>query len=117
MLYSDRSRKSPRIAYVDQQRRVEGQHRGAAIDNNDIVGSASYNIFVGIAVASIFGAGFFFDIFWPERRESKSVRLECKSCAVVVTIMALSDALAFTIIVATRSASITGVDANVAKEP
>jgi lipid-A-disaccharide synthase-like uncharacterized protein len=67
------------------------------VQNNDIVGITSYNIFIGIAVATIFGSGFFFDLFWPERTESKSVRLAWKIFSLVVSIMALGDALALTV--------------------
>jgi len=97
--------------YVDQQSFVEAHNNLAVEYNDDFVGIASYNIFVGIAVATIFGAAFFFDLFWPERHESKAVRLAWKISAVVVTIMALADAIALVVIVATRQAYITGVDA------
>jgi len=67
------------------------------VQNNDIVGIFSFNIFVGIAVATIFGSGFFFDLFWPERKESKSVKLAWKICSLVVSIIAFADALALTV--------------------
>jgi len=96
--------------YVDQQDGISTRSGGRAlVHNNDIIGIASYNIFVGIAVATIFGSGFFFDLFWPERKESKSVRLAWKICSVLVSLMALGDALALTVIVAKRRAHITGV--------
>jgi uncharacterized membrane protein len=82
---------------VDQQSFVENLNHLAAVYNDDFVGIASYNIFVGIAVATIFGAAFFFDLFWPERRESRSVRLAWKISAVVVTVMCLADAIAMTV--------------------
>jgi uncharacterized membrane protein len=69
----------------------------AAEYNDDFIGIASYNIFVGIAVATIFGAAFFFDLFWPEREESPSVRLAWKICAIVVTVMCFADAIALTV--------------------
>ena len=83
--------------YVDQQAFIQNLDNQAAVYNDDFIGAASYNIFVGIAVATIFGAGFFFDLFWPERQESKSVRLAWKISAVVVSIMALGDALSMTV--------------------
>ncbi|KAH9216349.1 hypothetical protein DL95DRAFT_387649 [Leptodontidium sp. 2 PMI_412] len=96
--------------YVDQQDGISTRSGGRAmVHNNDIVGIFSYNIFVGIAVATIFGSGFFFDLFWPERHESSSVKLAWKICSVVVSFMALADALALTVIVATHSAHISGV--------
>ena len=82
-------------------------HSTAKVHNDDFVGIASYNIFVGIFVATIFGAGFFFDLFWPERHESRSVRFAWKVCSVLACIMCLADALALTVIVATHRATIT----------
>ena len=66
------------------------------------MGAASYNIFTGIYVAVIFGAGFFFDLFFPERKESNAVRLAWKICAVLACVFALADALTLTIIVTTK---------------
>ena len=83
--------------YVDQQEFIGNLNNLAAVYNDDFVGIASYNIFVGIAVATIFGAAFFFDLFWPERKESASVHVAWKICAVIVCIMGLGDALALTV--------------------
>lgn len=85
------------LEYVDQQSFIENLDTNAQVHNDDFVGIASYNIFVGIFVATIFGAGFFFDLFWPERHESKRVRLAWKICAILACIMALADALALTV--------------------
>lgn len=76
---------------------MESMDDVTAVYNDDFVGVASYNIFVGIAIATIFGSGFFFDLFWPERHESKAVRLAWKISAVVVTTMALASAVAMTV--------------------
>ena len=94
--------------YVDQQEFVAGQDHLAVVYNDDFVGIMSYNIFVGVAVATIFGAAFFFDLFWPERHESPSVHLAWKICAVIMCVMGLADALAMTVIVATKSAYLSG---------
>ncbi|KAH8801633.1 hypothetical protein F5884DRAFT_522137 [Xylogone sp. PMI_703] len=103
--------------YVDQQTDVYKLSGGrATVHNDDFIGIASYNIFVGIAVATIFGAAFFFDLFWPERHESKSVRLAWKICSVVVSFMALASALGLTVIVASHSAYITGVPSTEAEQ-
>ncbi|RAK98156.1 uncharacterized protein BO80DRAFT_427650 [Aspergillus ibericus CBS 121593] len=96
--------------YLDQQDEIQSGHPGISVYNNDFIGAASYNIFVGIAVAFIFGGAFFFDLFWPERHESRSVRLAWKICAVVVSVMMLSSALTMTIVTATGSARIEGTD-------
>lgn len=101
--------------YLDQQSMLQGQHPGVKIHNNDVIGAFSYNIFVGIAVAWIFGAAFFFDLFWPERHESRSVRLAWKICAVIITVMMLSSALTITVIGAMHEAQITGTTATIAQ--
>ncbi|KAL3419664.1 hypothetical protein PVAG01_08162 [Phlyctema vagabunda] len=96
--------------YVDEQDGITTRSGGKAfVNNNNIVGILSYNIFVGIAVATVFGSGFFFDLFWPERKETKGVRLAWKLSAIFVSLAALADAIALTVIVATRKANITGV--------
>lgn len=96
--------------YVDQQDGIsQRSHHQAHVHNDDYVGIASYNIWVGIAVATIFGSGFFFDLFWPERHENNAVKIAWKVSSVVVSFMALADAIAMTVIVATRSAYISGV--------
>ncbi|EAA63226.1 predicted protein [Aspergillus nidulans FGSC A4] len=87
--------------YLDQQSYIQGQHPGVKIHNNSFIGAFSYNVFVGVAVAFIFGAAFFFDLFWPERHECKHVRISWKISAVVVTVMMLSSALTITEQIAT----------------
>jgi hypothetical protein len=99
--------------YVDQQDDIERLHSSASVHNDDFVGIASYNIFVGIAVATIFGAAFFFDLFFPTRYEPMNIRWAWRISAVVVTSMAFADAIAFTVITATGNAwvSANSVDA------
>jgi len=96
--------------YVDEQKQVEHSSRGnfASVKNDDIVGAFSYNIFVGVFVATIFGAAFFFDLFWPERHESKAVRIAWKACSVLACCFALSSAIVLTVILATKNAILTG---------
>ncbi|KAL1743146.1 hypothetical protein HDZ31DRAFT_41637 [Schizophyllum fasciatum] len=98
--------------YVDQQDAIQRVHPGASEYNNDFIGVASYNIFVGIYVATIFGSGFFFDLIWPERAESLSVKRAWRACSVLACVMALADAIAMTVIVATRAAHVTGASAS-----
>jgi hypothetical protein len=93
--------------YVDQQDEIERLHSSAHVHNDDFVGIAAYNIFVGIAVATIFGAAFFFDLFFPTRYEPMNIRWAWRISAVVVSIMALGDAIAFSVIVATGKAWIS----------
>lgn len=53
-------------------------------------------------MAFIFGAAFFFDLFWPARRESPAVRLAWKTCGVLAVVFHLSSALTLTIITASH---------------
>lgn len=67
------------------------KHDPNAIEHNDsYVGMASYNIFSGIFVATVFGAAFFFDLFWPARHEDRGVRLAWKGCSVAACIFMLA---------------------------
>lgn len=84
-------------AYADQQKIVERYQPGTYIHNDDFIGIASFNIFQGVYVATIFGAAFFFDLFWPERQESRAVRTAWKICAALACVMGLADAIAFTV--------------------
>lgn len=97
--------------YVDQQKFISRQIAKATVHNNNFVGIASYNIFVGVYVATIFGSAFFFDLFWPERYESPSVKLAWRLCSIFACMLTLSCALAYTDIVATQSAFVTGTNA------
>ncbi|KAF2476821.1 uncharacterized protein BDR25DRAFT_208746 [Lindgomyces ingoldianus] len=101
--------------YVDQQDFVSAHSPGATVHNNNFTGIASYNIFVGIYVATIFGSAFFFDLFWPERHESYRVKIAWRVCSILACLFTLSAALTFTIILAMRSAYVTGTDANTAE--
>lgn len=116
--------------YLKQQDYVEKNHPGGAEYNNDYIGIASYNIFSGIYVAFVFGGAFFFDLFFPERREDRGIRIAWRCCAVFATISTLADVIALTvftslctlihapriiltskqIIVSSHSARVTGVN-------
>lgn len=81
-------------------------NRRYRVYNNDYVGAGSYNIFAGVFVAFIFGAAFFFDLIWPERKETKGVRIAWKVCGVLAVIFHLASALTITVITATHQAHI-----------
>ena len=78
--------------------------------NNDYVGIGSFNIFVGVFVATVFGAAFFFDLFWPERFESRGVKLAWRICSVLACVLTLTCALPYTYIVSTKRAYPIGID-------
>ncbi|KAI9659870.1 MAG: hypothetical protein M1821_001222 [Bathelium mastoideum] len=92
--------------YVQQEDHLS--HNGYTQLNNDFVGIASYNIFNGIYVATIFGGGFFFDLFWPARAESHSVRVAWKVCGILACLSTCATAIAMTYIVFTGHATIPG---------
>jgi hypothetical protein len=90
---------------------MEHQRPNAYVHNNNYVGIASFNIFVGVYVATIFGSAFFFDLFWPERHESRGVKIAWKVCSVFACMLTLACALVYTYIVAAKSAYVTGANA------
>jgi uncharacterized membrane protein len=98
------------IDYTSGQKRVERvSNHQVAVSNDDYVGAASYNIFAGVFVAFIFGAAFFFDLIWPERKESRGVRIAWKVCGVLAVIIHLASAFTITIITATHQSHIRDV--------
>ncbi|KAF2725019.1 hypothetical protein K431DRAFT_216727 [Polychaeton citri CBS 116435] len=102
--------------YLDAQNFVWRHNNRAVVHNNNYIGAASYNIFAGVFNAFIFGAAFFFDLFWPERYESKNVRIAWKVCAVLATVFVCASAFTLTIITATQEAYISGVPAEVGRQ-
>jgi hypothetical protein len=62
-----------------------------------------------VFVATIFGAAFFFDLFWPLRKESNAVQIAWRVCSVLAVIFVFASALNLTIILATHRAILTGV--------
>lgn len=100
---------TPPTDYVDEQKRIAHiTNHTVHQHNNDYIGAASYNIFAGVFVAFIFGAAFFFDLFWPERHEIPGVRLAWKICGPLAVVFHLSSALTITIITATHASFLTG---------
>ena len=83
--------------YLKQQDFVEKHAVGGAVYNDDFIGIASYNIFSGIYVAFVFGGAFFFDLFFPERREDLGIRIAWRCCAVFATLSTLGDVIALTV--------------------
>lgn len=77
------------------------------VHNNDFIGSAAYNIVAGVTVATIFGAAFFFDLFWPERHEDTGVRRAWCACAMLACAMMGSSAVVMTVVTAGHRARIS----------
>lgn len=95
--------------YRDQAKDIEKLGLPGGTEwSGDYIGVASYNIFNGIFVAFVFGAAFFFDLIFPERREDRGIRRAWKWSAVATCITTLASAIAMTIIFSTRSSRIDG---------
>lgn len=88
--------------YIDQQNELQGQFPGIDVFNNNYVGIASYNIFIGVSAAIIFGAAFFFDLFFPDRYEPRWVQNMWMGSAIFSCVAGLGDALAYTVILSLR---------------
>lgn len=84
--------------YIDQQNSLQKRFPGIDVYNDDFVGIASYNVFVGVFAAFVFGAAFFFDLFFPERYEPRWVQNLWMGCAIFTCLAATGDALGYTII-------------------
>ncbi|KAF9534081.1 hypothetical protein CPB83DRAFT_730261, partial [Crepidotus variabilis] len=97
--------------YENHQTHIENMsNRTAAVHNNDLIDAAIVTIVFCVMVATIFGADFFFLVFWPRRRYPGWYNTIKKLLAVIITLGMAVAALVSTIVVATRSAYITGVD-------
>jgi hypothetical protein len=97
--------------YNSQSDAIHHLEPSAQVHNSDYIGIASFNIFMGIAVATVFGSPFFFDVVWPERRESAAVKKAWRIAAIITPLALLADAIAMTVIVARGTVWISGVDA------
>lgn len=52
---------------------------------------------LSLSKATVFGAGFFFDLFWPERHESRAVKQAWKYSAIFVTVCTFAACLSQTV--------------------
>lgn len=98
--------------YLDQQNALQRQFPGINVYNNDYIGIASFNIFVGVFAAIVFGAGFFFDLFFPDRYEPRWVQNMWMGGAIFSSIAGLGDALAYTVILCLHHEKLTNYDTN-----
>jgi hypothetical protein len=90
--------------YLELQNQVSIYQPGASLFNNDIVGVGAFTIFAGVYTATVFGAMFFFLLFWPALSETV-MWFRIKAAASIFAILAvLGAAISSTIIVATRNA-------------
>lgn len=81
----------------------------ASLHNDDIVASSDVTIVFCVLVATLFGADFFFLLFFPKRRYPQWYHAIKKACAVFITLGLLGATLMSTIVVASHHASIRHV--------
>lgn len=86
----------------------------ALLHNNDIIDSAIVTIVFCVLVATVFGADFFFLVFWPERTYPKWYTVSKKVLAAVVMAGVGVAAITSTVVISTRQAFITGTGDDVA---
>lgn len=98
--------------YLDQQDLLQKQFPGINVFNNDYIGIASYNIFVGVIAAIVFGAAFFFDLFFPDRYEPRWVQNMWIGGAIFSCVAGLGDAIAYTVILTLHSVKFSNFDLN-----
>lgn len=98
--------------YVDQQSDLQRRFPGIDVWNDDYVGIASFNIFVGVFAAIVFGAGFFFDLFFPDRYEPRWMQRIWMGGAIFSCVAGLGDALAYTVILALHGLRISNINEN-----
>ncbi|KAF8056491.1 hypothetical protein FPV67DRAFT_1530121 [Lyophyllum atratum] len=102
--------------YGDQQDNMERMsNHAASVHNNDIIDAEILTIVFCVFVATVFGADYFFLIFWPERRYPPWYNIARLVAALVVTLGVAAAALMSTIVVASHEVRITGVDAATAQ--
>ncbi|KDR79643.1 hypothetical protein GALMADRAFT_243725 [Galerina marginata CBS 339.88] len=82
----------------------------ASLHNHDIIAAAITTIVFCVLVATIFGADFFFLLFWPTRTYPRWYTFAKKALAVVITAGVGVAAIVSTIVITSHQAFISGVD-------
>jgi hypothetical protein len=103
--------------YEDLQKHVESfsGHR-AHLYNNDIIDAEITTIVFCVMVATLFGADFFFLLFFPRRRYPSWYTITKKIFAVVITMGVFAAAVMSTVVIARNSAIISGVSQQEAQD-
>jgi hypothetical protein len=103
--------------YSIQQHRIEkGTDFAATVHSDDIRHAAITTIVFCVLVATLFGADFFFLVFWPRRVYPTWYNLAKLVLAVAISIGMLAAALQSTIVVVNHSSFISGVSDDVAQQ-
>ncbi|KAF9463464.1 hypothetical protein BDZ94DRAFT_1308769 [Collybia nuda] len=102
--------------YQSQQDNIESINEDAAVHNNDLIAAQCLTIVFCVFVATLFGADFFFLVFWPSRRYPYWYNVIKKFLAVGITTGVTAAAFMSTIVVASHGARITGVSLEQAEQ-
>lgn len=103
--------------YQSLQGHIEGiSGNTASVYANDILSAEITAIVFCVFVATVFGANFFFNLFWPRRVYPQWVYRAYEVSAVVITLGVFAAALSSTVIVARNEAYVVGaVDEDVVR--
>jgi len=98
--------------YEDLQTHVEAYSGFTAhLHNNDIIAAEVLTIVFCVFVATLFGADFFFLVFWPRQTYPRWYNATKKGLAVGITLGVFAAALMSSVVISRHSAFITGVSA------
>lgn len=95
--------------YLALQNTQVPDHPSAHFSATNFVGTFAIALFSCLFIGFFPGAAVFFEIFWPERVESRSAQLMWKIGMLAATVLQFVASLAFTIVVATGKVGIHGV--------
>jgi len=103
--------------YEDHQKHIEQlSNFTAQVHNNDIIDAEITTIVFCVLVATIFGADFFFLLFFPKRTYPRWYNITKRALAVLITAGMLAAAITSTAVVKGKSEFITGVSPQIAQE-
>jgi hypothetical protein len=97
--------------YEKLQVHAEALSSTVHLENNDLINAEITTIVFCVLVACLFGADFFFLVFFPRRTYPTWYNITKRVCAVVITTGVFVSALISTWVVACREAILTGMTA------
>lgn len=96
--------------YEDLQDHIESASLHlASLHNDDLIAAECLTIVFCVFVATLFGADFFFLLFFPKRRYPRWYNATKKGLAIAITLGVLAAAIMSTVVVAGHKAFIKGV--------
>jgi len=103
--------------YEDHQTHIEkASNFTAHVHNNDLIAAEVLTIVFCVFVATLFGADFFFLLFWPKRSYPRWYNITKKILAVGITAGMLAAAIMSNTVITRHSEFITGVSPQIAQD-